>query len=253
MGVPARSEAMPTTRRTPTRRVAPARPGFTLIETALATVIIGVGVLAMMDAFQGFLRANSWSTQSSTATLLAGEIREMSRTFPRHDAFAGGIYFENPTAHTTFRGWGPEPDETDPSMFDDIDDFDGAVFGSAADSDLPGPVGVTGAGVAMRYPGPIDAFAAVIPETDWAGVTATDGAGADLPLQGWSQYVRVEKVDPADYTVTRADDYYEPAAGATPELEVDQFPLRVTVWALYQGPFDTSARVVARHTWVVPR
>ena len=239
--------------RVPSPRRRPARPGFTLIETALATVIIGVGVLAMMDAFQGFLRANSWSTHTSTGTLLAGEIREMSRTFPRHDAFSGGIYFENPVAHTTFRGWGPEADETDPSMFDDIDDFDGAVFGSAADSDLPGPVGVTSAGVTMRYPGPIDAFATVIPDTNWDGATTTDADGDDLPLQGWSQYVRVEKVDLVDFTVVRTDDYFEPATVTTPELEVNQFPLRVTVWALYQGPFDTNAVVVARHTWVVPR
>lgn len=241
---------MPTHRTTTARR---GRPGFTLIETALATIIIGVGVLAMIEAFQVFLRANSWSTQTSTATLLAGEIREMSRNFPRHDSFAGGIYFTDPDTHTGFTGWGPEGDELDPTMFDDLDDLDGAVFGDAANADLPGPVGTFGDNIPMRFPGPIDAFAGVIPETDWTGATPTDGAGVPLAMQGWTQYVRVEKVDPVDFTVVRANDYFEPASGMTPELEVHQFPLRVTVWVLFQGPFDTQAEIVARHTWVVPR
>lgn len=225
--------------------------GFTLIETALATVIIGVGVLALMDAFQSFLRANNWSTQTSTATLLASECREMTRNDPKHDAFSGGIYFLDEVAHTGFTGWGPEADETSPALFDDLDDFDGAVFGDAADADLPGPVGTVN-GVPMRYPGPIDAFADVIPETDWSGVTAVDDQNADLPMQGWTQYVRVDKVDPLDFTTVLPDDYFEPASGGKPEIKVDQFPLRVTVWTLYQGPFDTKAKVIAEYTWVAP-
>lgn len=225
--------------------------GFTLIETALATVIIGVGVLAMMEAHQSFLRSNSWSTHTSTATLLANEIREMTRNFPRHDSFTGGIYFTDPVDHDGFTGWGPEANETDPSLFDDLDDFDCVVFGDAAAADLPGPIATVN-GQLMRFPGPINAFAEVIPETLWNGTVATGEEDETLPLQGWTQYVQVVKVDPRDFTTVRADDYFEPAAAGTPEREVDQFPLRVTVWTLYQGPFDTEARVVARHTWVAP-
>jgi type II secretory pathway pseudopilin PulG len=231
----------------------PARSGagFTLIETALATVIVGVGVLALMEAHQAFLRTNSWSTHTSTATLLANELREMTRHYPRHDSFAGGIYFQDPENHTGFQGWGPEGDELDASMFDDLDDFDGVVFGDAAEADLPGPIAIVD-DVPMRFPGPINAFSEVIPETLWNGTTALDDEDADLPLQGWTQYVQVDKVDPIDFTTTIDDDYFEPAAGGDPERRVDQFPVRVTVWTLYQGPFDTEAEVVAQHTWVVP-
>src|SRR5205085_2463013 len=70
------------------RRQAGAR-GFTLIETALATVIIGVGVLALLEAQQAFMKSNDWSTQAATATYLANEIREMTRKLPRHDPVTG--------------------------------------------------------------------------------------------------------------------------------------------------------------------
>jgi len=226
------------------------RSAFTLIETALATLIIAVGVLALVEAHQAFLSANAWATHSSTATLLAGEIRERTRTFPRHDPFAGGLYFTNPQSQTGFSGWGPEPDEITPAEFDDLDDFDGVVFGDAADADLPGPVTVVD-GVPMRFDGPIDADAQIVPQTDWTGQVVTDEAGEPLPLQGWTQYVQVDKVDPLDFTTALANDYTEPASGSQPLIEVDQFPLRVTVTTLYQGPFETSAREVATITWVV--
>ncbi len=235
------------------RSTHPARAGagFTLIETALATVIIAVGVLALMESHQTFLRTNAWSTHTSTATLLANEVREMTRHYPRHDSFSGGIYFEDQENHTGFRGWGPELNEVLPELFDDLDDFDGVVFGDAAAADLPGPIATVG-GVLMRFPGPINAFSEVIPETLWSGVTAVDGDDETLPLQGWTQYVQVDKVDPLDFTTTIADDYFEAAFGGTPERRVDNFPVRVTVWTLFQGNYDTEARIIARHTWVAP-
>lgn len=100
------------------------RLGFTLIETALAIVIVGVGVLAMMSAQQAFHRKNRWSTHASTATWLANEIREMTLALPRHDPVTG----------TSF--WGPEPTEVSIADFDDLDDFDGedgdgVIFSSA--------------------------------------------------------------------------------------------------------------------------
>lgn len=233
------------------RTQASLRGGFTLIETALATVIIGVGVLAIMEANQSFLRTNAWSTHSSTGTLLGSEIREMSRDYPRHDSFSGGIYFLDPDTQTGFTGWGPEEDELDPSQFDDLDDFDGVVFGDAAAADLPGPISSAN-GMTLRFPGPINAFSEVIPETLWSGETATDAADSDLPLQGWTQYVKVEKVDPLDFAVVLPHEEFTPASGGVPGRSVDEFPLRVTVWTLYQGPFDTNAQVVSRITWIAP-
>lgn len=118
--------------RTQRRSGRSARPrlGFTLIETALAIVIVGVGVLAMMSAQQAFHRKNRWSTHASTATWLANEIREMTLSLPRHDPVTGKSY------------WGPEPTEVSVADFDDLDDFDGedgegVIFSSALNN---GPI-----------------------------------------------------------------------------------------------------------------
>lgn len=89
------------------------RRGFTLVETALATIIIGVGVLAILSAQQAFHQKNSWSTHAATAMRLGNEIREMSLNLPRHDPVTG------------MATWGPETNELGVWDFDDLDDFDG--------------------------------------------------------------------------------------------------------------------------------
>jgi hypothetical protein len=90
-----------------------ARRGFTLIEAALATVIIGTGVLAIISAQQVLLAKNEWSSMTSTATWLGNEIREMTLNLPRHDPVTGTAF------------WGPEDDELMLDDYDDVDDFDG--------------------------------------------------------------------------------------------------------------------------------
>jgi hypothetical protein len=97
-------------------RAAP-RCGFTLIETALATVIVGTGVLAMVVAQQAFHTQNSWSSHVSIAQRLGNEIREMTLNLPRQDPVTGDAY------------WGPEPNEAWVGDFDDLDDFDGEGAG----------------------------------------------------------------------------------------------------------------------------
>ena len=138
------------------------RVGFTLVETALATVIIGTGVLAMVTAHQVLLEKNGWSTMAGTAALLGNEIREMTLNLPRHDPVTNRSY------------WGPEPDESTVSDFDDVDDFDGPggglVFSTAMGN------------------GPIDASRSIIGDMD-----------------GWEQVVRVRNVDPFDILTTVAD------------------------------------------------
>jgi len=90
------------------------RTGFTLIETALATIIVGVGVLAMVSAQSAFHQKNQWSTHASIATHLGNEIREMTWDLPRHDPVTGNDF------------WGPEGDnEASFEDYDDLDDFDG--------------------------------------------------------------------------------------------------------------------------------
>jgi len=87
--------------------------GFTLLETALAIVIVGVGVLAIVSAQQAFHQKNSWSTHASIAAFLGNEIRELTFNLPRHDPVTGKAT------------WGPELAELWVGDYDDLDDFDG--------------------------------------------------------------------------------------------------------------------------------
>jgi type II secretory pathway pseudopilin PulG len=218
------------------------RAGFTLIETALTTVIIGVGILALLEAQQAFLRTNAWSTQSATAAYLANEIRELTRRLPRHDPVTG-LTLQTGASGSTLHGWGPEAGEVTVQDFDDIDDFDGITFRpdgtlGLADHDLPGP---------------IDAFGNVIPEILPDGSALLDSSGNPVPLQGWTQSVRVEKVNPFDFSTVHPHDYWVPGNGADFDgIPVDRFPLRVTVDVAYQGPFDTAPSTVMTVVWVVP-
>ncbi len=111
------------------KRHGEARRGFTLIETALATIIVGVGVVAIVSAQQAFHIKNNWSTHASTATLLGNEIREMTLNLPRYDPVTGQAY------------WGSEPNEAWVGDFDDIDDFDGDGGGLIFSADFDPPNG----------------------------------------------------------------------------------------------------------------
>lgn len=121
------------------------RRGMTLIETALATIIVGVGVLAIVIAQQAFHNQNSWSSRAATATRLGNEIRELTFNLPRHDPVMGRVY------------WGPEPGETTISDLDDLDDFDGLEFSAANGT------------------GPINARREIIPNMQgWAQIIQVD-------------------------------------------------------------------------------
>ncbi len=153
------------------RRNARRRAGFTLIETAMASVIIGTGVLAMISAQEVLLKKNDWSSMTTTATLLGNEIREMTLNLPRHDPVTG----------TTF--WGPESDEMTLEDFDDVDDFDGPGEGIVFSSALGN--------------GPINAARAVITDMDgWeqiVKVMSVDSFDITTPMNdAETDMVRVE-------------------------------------------------------------
>ena len=99
------------------------RAGFTLIEAAITTVIIGVGCLAMLQLLAAGTVANGESTELTTAMNLAGNIRECLT----------GVSFSDPppTADDT---WGVEADETALAGYDDLDDFDGKTFSPPIDA-----------------------------------------------------------------------------------------------------------------------
>jgi hypothetical protein len=212
---------------------------FTLIETALATVIIGVGVLALVDSQRAFLASNAWSTQTATANYLANEIREMTRRLPKHDP-VNGLYVDSAGA---LRGWGPRTGDVGPQDFAYITAFDGLVFKSGGtagwdDGDLPGP---------------IDAFGTVIPDVDGTGNVRMNG-NTPMPLQGWTQSVTVVKVDPFNNSRTYTKDatLAPDATTGFKGLAIDQFPLRVTVTVKYRGPFDTADTDMGSVSWIVP-
>ena len=96
-------------------QTARARCGFTLIESALATVIVGTGVLAIVAAQQAYHYKNDWAQRSATAMLLANELRELTLTLPMHDPITGT------------QTMGPEANELDIGDYDDLDDFAGVV------------------------------------------------------------------------------------------------------------------------------
>lgn len=86
--------------------------GFTLLETGLATVIVGVGLLATFQTFMACTLQTRESTQMATAMMLTTNIQEMM----------GGLSFCDPgSGRGSFRAESGEVLAT----FDDIDDFDG--------------------------------------------------------------------------------------------------------------------------------
>lgn len=119
--------------------------GFTLIEASLTTVIIGTGVLAILSAQQAYHMQNNWASRTSTAMLLANELRERTLSMPLHDPITGAATL------------GPEIDETVPLAYDDLDDFAGVV--------------VAGVGEGLSINPPINALG--LPQADLSSWTQT--------------------------------------------------------------------------------
>jgi len=220
--------------------------GFTLIETSMATVIIGVGVLAMVDAQSAFIVSNQWSSHAASATFLANEIREFTRNLPKHDPVNGITLVDDGSGSMVVSGWGVNPGEVTVDDFDDIDDFDGVTFSYIGtpgldDNDLPGP---------------INSFGEVIPalsnEGYNLGYSDSQNVFAGEAMFGWYQTVFVEKIDPFDTSIMRNDAYFEPPDGAFAGREVDEYPLRVSVLVFYQGVNDIQADLVTTVSWIVP-
>jgi len=215
------------------RRTGRSRRAFTLLETMMALVIIGVGVLAFVDAQTSFSRTNAWSSQAATGMLLGNEIRELSRRFARHDPVTGlSLVGTGPSAVVV--GWGRETGEVTVDDLDDLDDLDGVTFGLGG-----------------TFNGPIDGFGNLVPEISPDGDVMLDTEGNLRPLPGWSQRISVEKVDPYNFTTVRAPAYEQEATTGLPRIAADKFPVRVTVSVFYQDPNQTQATEVTKLTWIV--
>lgn len=109
------------------------RRGFTLIEASLTTVIIGTGVLAIIQAQTAYHIKNEHAVRSNTGHLLANEIRELTYGLPHHDPVTGEA------------NYGPEAGELAITDYDDLDDFAGVVTaGIGAGITLNPPINAAG-------------------------------------------------------------------------------------------------------------
>ena len=131
----------PSTIRHPPSPRRPRRGGFTLIEAALTTVIVGTGVLAIVAAQQAYHQKNGWAQRTGTGMLLANEIREMTLSLPLHDPI------------TKAQNLGPEPNEPTLADYDDLDDF-------------AGPIDAAGFGAGMTFSPPINALRQQVPNME---------------------------------------------------------------------------------------
>lgn len=77
----------------------------------LATSIVGIGIVSMMQLFAACTQQNRQAVNMTTAMLLAQNVQETMAGLPFSDPAYGKTYF------------GPEPGQTLAS-YDDIDDFD---------------------------------------------------------------------------------------------------------------------------------
>lgn len=204
------------------------RAGFTLLETALTLVILGVGVLAMVEAQSAFIQSNLWSSHAASGNFLAQEVREFTRSMSRHDPVRG---LDEDNAYA----FGPEPGELTVDDLDDLDDLDGMRFGFGGNME-----------------GPINAIGEVIPEINIDGTINLDADGFPEPMNGWAQTITVEKVEPFDSSWIRDDGYDRHSEeDGLPPLARESFPLRVTVVVTYTSASGEELEM-ARVSWIVP-
>jgi len=94
------------------RRQPPRRRGFSLVESALAIVIVGIGIVALVASLGAASSINGAGRNLTRGVFLAQEVREWTLRLPFSDPDPGDA--NNP----------PGPDGTSPQVFvDDLDDL----------------------------------------------------------------------------------------------------------------------------------
>jgi hypothetical protein len=97
------------------------RRGLTLIETALAVVIVGTGVVATMQLFASCTRDNQAAVAMTSAVMLSEAIGEITQGLPFSDPESGRSIFGSELGETLLD-------------FDDVDDFDQLTFNPPIDA-----------------------------------------------------------------------------------------------------------------------
>jgi len=88
--------------------------GFTLFEVLIAVVLVGLAIASLLASSRALTQANGAASNLSTAEFLIEEVRELTT----------GLQVIDPEGGTSVFG----PEEANLSDYDDLDDFDGAVF-----------------------------------------------------------------------------------------------------------------------------
>ena len=96
----------------PSLRRATGRRGFTLVEAAMVMVIIGVGVMAMLELLAAGTAANGDAARLATAITLADNAREMSVALAYQDPQMPGVW---------------DTRESSVTQYDNVMDLDGPV------------------------------------------------------------------------------------------------------------------------------
>lgn len=94
--------------------------GFSLVEILVATILVGLSITALVLASNSFTMANGAGADLSTAEFLVEQIRELTAMTPAADP-------DNPTHFGQ---------ETSGEAYNDVDDFDGAVFSPPISADM---------------------------------------------------------------------------------------------------------------------
>lgn len=158
--------------------------GFTLIEASLTTVIVGTGVLAIVAAQQAYHMKNNWAGRTTTAMLLANEMRELTLTMPLYDPITGET------------NYGPEADETNVLSYDDLDDFAGTI--------------TAGKGTGTTFNPPINALRQEINDLDrWSQVVTVENVLPDYIDAAFTQPIGSTSV----MRITVAIQFQDPQSG----------------------------------------
>jgi len=98
-----------------------ARRGFSILETCLATIIVGLSVLAIVRLITAVTQQNFYAQKTVTAEMLANNIRELTAGLPFNDP-ANGTHL------------GPNPGQTTLAQYNDVEDLNGFVANPPVDA-----------------------------------------------------------------------------------------------------------------------
>ncbi len=98
------------------------KSGFSLIEVLIAILLVGLAIASLVGANSAFTQSNGAGTDLSTAEFLLEQIRELTALLPVIDPLTGTSTFGAETGETL-------------TTYDDLDDFDGAVFSPPINAD----------------------------------------------------------------------------------------------------------------------